>query len=248
MEAAQSTWAAPPVVPHDDAYAILSLVNTPFLVPVLQKYLQEAEAACSRQILEPLLALIVDHSRRPDLFWPTMLSALISAGVLDYFYRVATLPLPNLAHAQYRNTSEAKRDALTGILRCLEQIHAADYQMVSEGLILTLRDLGMDVTQPIMIQNLAHAASLTWIYQSRLAAHVQNTHDTAQTLPMISCTSTGTCLLAIAEDNPDARRILETYLTCIGYCCVWVCDGGQAISKALGDISKVNGSCIAPNR
>jgi serine/threonine-protein kinase RIM15 len=45
-----------------------------------------------------------------------------------------------------------------------------------------------------------------------------------------------TCLLA--DDNPISLKILETLLTRMGCRCVLVADGAEAISVALGDISK----------
>lgn len=47
---------------------------------------------------------------------------------------------------------------------------------------------------------------------------------------------TVTCL--IAEDNPISLKIMETLLTRMGCRCVLVHDGAEAISVALGDISK----------
>ena len=46
-----------------------------------------------------------------------------------------------------------------------------------------------------------------------------------------------TCLLA--EDNPITAKIIETLLTRLGCRCVVVADGSEAISVAMGDISKL---------
>lgn len=45
-----------------------------------------------------------------------------------------------------------------------------------------------------------------------------------------------TCLLA--EDNPITAKIIETLLIRLGCRCVVVADGSEAISVAMGDISK----------
>ena len=47
-----------------------------------------------------------------------------------------------------------------------------------------------------------------------------------------------TCL--VADDNPISLKILETLLTRLGCRCVLVTDGAEAISVALGDISKLS--------
>lgn len=52
---------------------------------------------------------------------------------------------------------------------------------------------------------------------------------------------TVTCL--IAEDNPISIKIMETLLTRMGCRCILVHDGAEAISVALGDISK-SGRCF----
>ena len=46
------------------------------------------------------------------------------------------------------------------------------------------------------------------------------------------------CVL-IAEDNPISAKILETLLTRMGIRCIVVTDGAEAISVAMGDISKL---------
>ena len=60
--------------------------------------------------------------------------------------------------------------------------------------------------------------------------------DAARSQPMDRGDQVVTCL--IAEDNPISVKILETLLTRMGCRCVLVHDGAEAISVALGDISK----------
>jgi hypothetical protein len=56
-------------------------------------------------------------------------------------------------------------------------------------------------------------------------------------VPMMPQSDRGLVVL-IAEDNPISSKVLETLLTRMGCRCVVVGDGSEAISVALGDISK----------
>lgn len=53
-----------------------------------------------------------------------------------------------------------------------------------------------------------------------------------------------TCLLA--EDNPITAKIIETLLIRLGCRCVVVADGSEAISVAMGDISKLSEAHLCP--
>ncbi|KAG8852230.1 hypothetical protein FRB96_008876 [Tulasnella sp. 330] len=152
----------PLVIPHDDAYAILSLYPPPSFIPLLHKSFEDASGTNSFTILEPLISLIVDHSAEPDLFWPTMRSALIEAGLVDYLMKMAVLPLPEQENALYRVVQGAKRDAVTGVYRCFEQMSARDVKHVEWRVFDMLEDLMMDEDQPLTVQDLARIALETW--------------------------------------------------------------------------------------
>ena len=53
-----------------------------------------------------------------------------------------------------------------------------------------------------------------------------------------------TCLLA--EDNPITAKIIETLLIRLGCRCIVVADGSEAISVAMGDISKLTNPAFLP--
>ncbi|KAG8989914.1 hypothetical protein FRB94_013889 [Tulasnella sp. JGI-2019a] len=157
-------WDIPEVIPHDDAYAMLSFFSPSIYIPMLRFYFEEAISERSYKILEPLIALIVDHSppAEPDAFWPTMLRALIQAGLLNYLIRMAVLELPDLRDSLYRVVQGAKRDAVTGILRCFEQMPQTAPGHVVDDVFDTLRWLIEDEAQPMSVQHIARTALDTW--------------------------------------------------------------------------------------
>lgn len=158
----QKIWGAPAVIPHDDAYTILTKWHSAWFVSILKGYIEDAAFEQSTSILEPLLALIVDHSSDPDRIWPTVLSRLMESGIMDYFCAIATLPLPQDRHPSFRDVQRAKRDGVTGILRCFEQITETDARMVSVVHLETLQTLIEEVGQPMLVQRLAEVALDVW--------------------------------------------------------------------------------------
>lgn len=236
----------PRFIPHDDAYAILSMTPTHTSIPALRVHLQEAASERSTGILEPIVALIVDHSRISDSYWPTLLSVLISAGVIDYFERIAALPLPDLAHATFRKVQEAKRDALTGMMRCFEQVSAEDRKLIPERLLGVLRSLATDETQPMLTQRLAHVALLKWGDQcayaqeaeaSAVASVVKNGVDAKRAEPLNSEFGVVTCL--IVSDDLWTSAELEANLISVSCHCSSAFDGAGAITELSGAISKI---------
>ncbi|KAG8883798.1 serine/threonine-protein kinase HAL4/sat4 [Tulasnella sp. 332] len=146
-------WGIPVVIPHDDAYTILSHCSPPSFIPMLRLNLEAAKSSHSFNIVEPLVSLIVDRSAEPDLFWPKMLSALIEAGMVDYLMNVAVLSPPS--HG-------VKRDAVTGVYRCFEQMAARDIQHIRWDVFPALEWLMKNEDQPISVQDLAKAALDIW--------------------------------------------------------------------------------------
>lgn len=117
----------------------------------------------SLQILEPLISLIVDHSVARDSHWPTMLSALIQAGVVRYLVGVATLPLPLYSDGMlWRIIHNAKRDALIGIVWCFELMLAKDIARINRDALDALESLSADGRQPMSVQGQAKRAIETW--------------------------------------------------------------------------------------
>ncbi|KAG8980937.1 hypothetical protein FRB94_009318 [Tulasnella sp. JGI-2019a] len=155
-------WDIPEVIPHDDAYAMLSLFSPSKFFPMFRNEFMDAISSGSSKILEPLMALIVDHSADPDAFWPTMLSALIQAGLVDYLMSMAVSLLPGQGDRLYRVVQEAKRDAVTGVLRCFEQISQADSGNIGWGVFDALEQLIRDQAQPLPVQDIAKIALRTW--------------------------------------------------------------------------------------
>ncbi|KAG8995241.1 hypothetical protein FRB94_009316 [Tulasnella sp. JGI-2019a] len=155
-------WDIPIVIPHDDAYTILSYYPPPTFIPTLQSRLVAAGLGGSYEILEPVLALIVDHSAEPDPYWPTMLSSLIQAGVVDYFTTMAMLALPDATHNLHRVVHKAKRDGVTGLLRCFEQMSVKDVKYVGWHVFNTLEHLVTGEAQSLSVQDLAKTTLKTW--------------------------------------------------------------------------------------
>ncbi|KAG8887833.1 hypothetical protein FRB98_008905 [Tulasnella sp. 332] len=120
------------------------------------------ETADSYEILEPLIALIVDRTAEPDPYWPTMLSALIKAGLIDYLMKIAVMTLPDQTSRSYRVVHASKRDAVTGVLRCFEQVPWKDIKHIKWHVFETLERLKEDEAQPLAVQDLAKAALATW--------------------------------------------------------------------------------------
>lgn len=87
-----------------------------------------------------------------------MVSALIQAGVPTYFSRIAILDLPSHKHPQYHVIQRKKRDAVTGILRCFEQMTFQDFRFVNLEVFERLTELAWDVDQPFTVQSLARTA------------------------------------------------------------------------------------------
>lgn len=158
--ASQKEWDVPVIIPHDDAYTIISLSPSSTLIPILRQKFQSAGSSYS--IMEALMALIIDHSVEPDIYWPTMISVLIQSGVVDYLQQVAALPLPEEANAKYRVVQDAKREALIGIVRCFEQMLAMDIGCIGPEVQMTLNTLRCDESQPLSVQWQANKAIETW--------------------------------------------------------------------------------------
>ncbi|KAG8988809.1 hypothetical protein FRB93_003962 [Tulasnella sp. JGI-2019a] len=155
-------WDIPEVIPHDDAYTILSLFSPSTFIPMFRNDFNCAISDGSYKILEPLIALIVDHSMAPDSFWPTMLNALVQAGLIGYLMRVSVLELPDQEDRLYRVVQGAKRDAVTGVLRCFEQMPQADSCYIKWEVFDTLEKLIRDEAQPLPVQDIAKIALRTW--------------------------------------------------------------------------------------
>ncbi|KAG9000044.1 hypothetical protein FRB94_005673 [Tulasnella sp. JGI-2019a] len=155
-------WDIPDVTPHDDAYTMLSLLSPSKFIPIFHKAFKAAISDGSYKILEPLTALIVIHSAEPDAFWPTMLSALIQAGLVDYLVSVAAMEAPGQEDRLYRVVQEAKRDAVTGILRCFEQMSRTDSNIIGWKVFHVLEKLVRDEAQPLPVQDTAKIALRTW--------------------------------------------------------------------------------------
>ncbi|KAG8853767.1 hypothetical protein FRB96_008022 [Tulasnella sp. 330] len=151
----------PVIVPHDDAYAMLCLLPSPFLIPVLRSHFKSCKSP--RKQAEPLLVLVVEHTKLADPYWPEMLATFIQAGVIDFLLRIALLPLPNeLGHRDYRVIQNAKRDALIAVVRIFEQIMAKDVSCVGAEVMSGLEQLSKDEAQPLAVQWQANEALQQW--------------------------------------------------------------------------------------
>jgi len=139
----------------------LSLYPSSSLILSLQTRLKSAGS--EHTFLEPLIALIVDRSAEPDLYWPTMLSTLIRARLIDYLYRIAVQALPSERDSMFAIVHRAKRDALTGIMRCFQEMLAVDVGCVGPEVLEGLECLEADTHLPVTIQWQARNTLDAWI-------------------------------------------------------------------------------------
>ncbi|KAG8899776.1 hypothetical protein FRC00_000947, partial [Tulasnella sp. 408] len=143
--------------PHDDAYHILSFAPSELVIRSVSRALAEGDKV---EMLEPLLALIVDHSTLKDRYWPFVLSILIHSGCLSFFHDILNQPVGPEEDADYRTACRAKSDACIGLTRCFEQMRARDMRAVPSDISLTLEKLEQDDGMTSLLRNRASAALL----------------------------------------------------------------------------------------
>lgn len=143
--------------PHDDAYHILSFAPAELVIRAVSRALAEGDKV---EMLEPLLALIVDHSTLKDRYWPFVLSILIHSGCLSFFHDILNQPVGSEEDADYRTACRAKSDACIGLTRCFEQMRARDMRAVPSDISLTLEKLEQDDGMTSLLRNRASAALL----------------------------------------------------------------------------------------
>lgn len=157
----QKRYNIPVIIPHDDAYSILSRTSQNRLIPLFRSQFGRPRPVLL--LVEPLLSTIVDRAAEPDAHWPSFLSALVQAGMVEVLARIALLPLPgDLGHPNYRKVQEAKRDALVAIVRALEQISTEDMSGIDTTVVEIFRRLATDEAEPLSVQWQAEAALKTW--------------------------------------------------------------------------------------
>ncbi|KAG9034416.1 hypothetical protein FS837_002202 [Tulasnella sp. UAMH 9824] len=132
--------------PHDDAYRIITLSPAELVIPILSKKFEAVDKPIA--LLEPLLSLIVDHSKLKDKYWPFMLSMLLHSGCLSVFHEILLQPFPSEKDPLYRTTCRAKAEACIGLTRCVEQMRAKDVKLIPLAIAATLVKLANDETLP----------------------------------------------------------------------------------------------------
>ncbi|KAG8956547.1 hypothetical protein FRC04_000025 [Tulasnella sp. 424] len=141
--------------PHDDAYRIITSSPAELVIPILSKALKADDKSA---LLEPLLSLIVDHSRLKDKYWPFMLSILLHCGCLLLFYDILLPPVPPEKDFLYRKTCRTKTDACIGLTRCFEQMRAKDVRTIPSNVGATLVKLANDEQLPLNLRGQAGGA------------------------------------------------------------------------------------------
>ncbi|KAG9042208.1 hypothetical protein FS837_011160 [Tulasnella sp. UAMH 9824] len=141
--------------PHDDAYHILSFVPAELVVGSVSKALAVDNKV---DLLEPLIALIVDYSTLKDGYWPLMLSILIQSGCLSVFRDILNQPAWPEEDVDGLTACEAKYDACIGLKRCFEQMWARDMKAVPSDISLTLERLRNDDGMTSVTRSSASAA------------------------------------------------------------------------------------------
>ncbi|KAG9027886.1 hypothetical protein FRB95_007084 [Tulasnella sp. JGI-2019a] len=162
-KAIAAKWDVQKVMPHDDAYFILSVCldanSSSILISVLREYFDFSRN--ETRILEALMALIVDHSVEGDDHWTRMLSVFVRSDLTSYLFSVISLPVPtDIAHTSYREITSAISDGLVGLMHCAEQLQSC------KGVDPRVRDvlvaLACDETMPMMVQQQAILALEAW--------------------------------------------------------------------------------------
>ncbi|KAG9027885.1 hypothetical protein FRB95_007083 [Tulasnella sp. JGI-2019a] len=155
-------WDVQKVMPHDDAYSILSrCTSSAILQSSLHEYFDFSRTGTT--ILEALMALIVDYSVEKDAQWPAVLSALIQSGITSYLHSVITLPIPmDETLATYRDTTRAISDGIVGVMHCAEQLTRSDFEYVDPAVVQGLAALASNESLPMMVQTQAKMALEAW--------------------------------------------------------------------------------------
>ncbi|KAG8957492.1 hypothetical protein FRC00_003895 [Tulasnella sp. 408] len=141
--------------PHGDAYHILSFVPTELVIGSVSKALAIDNKV---KLLEPLLALIVDHPTLKDGYWPFMLSILIQSGCLSVFRDILNQPVWPEEDVDDQTACKAKSDACIGLKHCFEQMWARDMKAVPSDIPLTLEKLRKDDGMTSLVRSSASAA------------------------------------------------------------------------------------------
>ncbi|KAG8919907.1 hypothetical protein FRC01_001040 [Tulasnella sp. 417] len=141
--------------PHDDAYRVIILSPAELVIPILSRSLKAVDNIA---LLEPLMSLIVDHSRLQDRYWPFMLSMLFHSGCLSVFHGILLRPSPEETDLAYRTTCRAKAEACIGLTRCFEQMRARDVMLVPSNIAPTLTKLANNEKLPSTLRGRASDA------------------------------------------------------------------------------------------
>ncbi|KAG8919908.1 hypothetical protein FRC01_001041 [Tulasnella sp. 417] len=141
--------------PHDDAYRVIILSPAELVIPILSRSLKAVDNIA---LLEPLMSLIVDHSRLKDKYWPFMLSMLFHSGCLSVFHGILLRQLPEETDLAYRTTCRAKAEACIGLTRCFEQMRAKDVKLVPSNIASTLTKLANNEKLPSTLRGRASDA------------------------------------------------------------------------------------------
>ncbi|KAG8913622.1 hypothetical protein FRC01_004454, partial [Tulasnella sp. 417] len=141
--------------PHDDAYRVIILSPAELVIPILSRSLKAVD---NLALLEPLMSLIVDHSRLKDKYWPFMLSMLFHSGCLSVFHGILLRQFPEETDLAYRTTCRAKTEACIGLTRCFEQMRAKDVQLVPSNIASTLTKLANNEKLPSTLRGRASDA------------------------------------------------------------------------------------------
>lgn len=106
-------------------------------------------------LVEPLISLIVDHSKLKDKYWPLIISILLHSGCLSVFHQILRDPLPLENDVRYRRLCRAKTDSCIGLTRCFEQMRAKDVKTIPFDIEATLIRLYNDEKLPVSMRGRA---------------------------------------------------------------------------------------------
>ncbi|KIO23475.1 hypothetical protein M407DRAFT_27080 [Tulasnella calospora MUT 4182] len=182
--------------PLDDAYQIFSFSPPELAVAVISQAFTVDER---HTLVEPLLHLVVDHSKSQDGSWASVLSILIESGLFRFLQEILLEPFGPEGDFYRRSAYRAKADVCICLTRCLEQMKTKDMKSVPADMGETLENLARNGDLPVNLRDFAMNALdalndniVPSLVQSRRArSYVYPTVDSTPTSPRPDCAPIG---------------------------------------------------------
>lgn len=158
MICSQESWDVSPIVPSADAISILLSFPASSYTLLFSAYFRTTPA--THTVLDPVISLIQSCSIDPV---PTLLAALVEAGIMQYLTGVATFPIPRMDHELFETIHKAKEDALRAMAQVIAQAACLDLESIVDfGLMGELELLNYDEDEPPDLRKLAQETLDSW--------------------------------------------------------------------------------------